>query len=79
MKIKKSKKGVALWNRAKKIIPAKDKEIKLVQDIFNEKKYGPVYVLFKEHEEVPQNLPVKLILKGEKPGGAYPLLLTTLQ
>ncbi len=49
------------------------------QDILDAKKTSKVYILFKEYNTVPEDLPVKLILRSEKPGGEYPLLLTTLK
>lgn len=49
------------------------------QDIIDAQKTSKVYILFKEHATVPENLPVKLVLKGEKPGGQYPILLTTFK
>lgn len=38
-----------------------------------------VLILLKEHESIPENLPLDLIEKIEKPGGAYPILLTELK
>ncbi|MBI4067671.1 hypothetical protein HY407_04765, partial [Candidatus Gottesmanbacteria bacterium] len=51
----------------------------LDQEIFDRAKSQKTYILLKEHEEIPPQLPLKLVLKAEKPGGKYPLLLTTLK
>jgi len=42
-------------------------------------KNTPTYVLLKEHDQIPAQLPLILVLKSEKPGGKYPLLLTKLK
>ena len=51
----------------------------LDQEILDARKKGPVYVLLKEYDEIPSQLPLDLILKSEKPGGMDPLLLTKLK
>ncbi len=38
-----------------------------------------VIILLKEHESIPQTLPLNLVKKVEKPGGAYPILITELE
>lgn len=38
-----------------------------------------VIILLKEHESIPETLPLRLIMKVEKPGGQYPILITELQ
>ncbi|MDO8583375.1 MAG: glycosyltransferase family 39 protein [bacterium] len=38
-----------------------------------------VYVVFKDTETVPAGFSLRLVTKGEKPGGKYPILLTTLK
>ena len=52
---------------------------KIDDEIVKAKKEGPVFILFKEHMVIPNNLPVSLVLKSEKPGKRYPLLLTIIQ
>jgi 4-amino-4-deoxy-L-arabinose transferase-like glycosyltransferase len=42
-------------------------------------KTSQVFVLLKEHDKVPENLPLKVVVRFEKPGKKYPLLLTTLK
>ncbi len=51
----------------------------LDQQIYDSRKNSTVYVLLKEDKEIPKNLPLRLVVKGEKPGGNYPILLTTFQ
>lgn len=48
-------------------------------EIYAAQKKGPVYIIFKEHDEVPAQMPVKVLLKAEKPGGRYPIFVTELQ
>ena len=48
-------------------------------DVFQMAKNTPTYVLLKEHDQIPAQLPLILVLKSEKPGGKYPLLLTKLK
>ncbi len=47
-------------------------------EIFQAKEQGSLYIVLKEHDEIPENLPLTLIKKIQKPGGRDPLLLTTL-
>lgn len=51
----------------------------LEPDILVMAKSTPTYILLKEYDKIPDNLPLKLVLKAEKPGGKYPILLTTLK
>ena len=51
----------------------------LDQEIFDAREKGPVYILLKEYDEIPTQLPVDLVLRSEKPGGMDPLLLTKLK
>lgn len=37
---------------------------------------GQVYVILKEHDEIPQTLPLELVLRATKPGGMDPILVT---
>ncbi|KKR34377.1 MAG: hypothetical protein UU37_C0001G0002 [Candidatus Gottesmanbacteria bacterium GW2011_GWA2_41_12] len=50
----------------------------LDQEILDAAKTSKVYVILKEKEKIPEGMPVTLILKADKPGGKYPILLTTL-
>ncbi len=50
----------------------------LDQEIYDAKRRGKVFVILKEHETVPQALPLRTVFSAEKPGGAYPILVTTL-
>jgi 4-amino-4-deoxy-L-arabinose transferase-like glycosyltransferase len=38
-----------------------------------------VFIVLKEYEKIPANLPLQLVLESTKPGGRYPILVTTLK
>jgi len=40
---------------------------------------GPTYIILKEYDEIPQTLPLQLVLRAEKPGGQDPILVTELK
>lgn len=52
---------------------------KLDNDIYNASKKGSVFIVFKEKSGVPQEMPLKIILKSQKPGGNFPIYLTTFK
>jgi 4-amino-4-deoxy-L-arabinose transferase-like glycosyltransferase len=52
---------------------------KLDAEIITASKTGPVYVILKEHESVPKELPLTQVLKADKPGGKFPILVTTFK
>ncbi len=49
------------------------------QEILDRAKSEKIYILLKEYDQIPANLPLHLILRAKKPGGKYPILLTTLK
>jgi hypothetical protein len=49
------------------------------QELIDKSKKGNLYILLKEHETIPPTLPLELVMKIEKPGGKYPLLLTKIK
>lgn len=49
------------------------------EDILKYAKTTKTYILLKEHDEIPANLPLRLVLRATKPGGKYPILLTQLK
>lgn len=48
-------------------------------DIISAQETSTVYVILKEYENIPPDLPLELVLKAEKPGGKYPILVTKLK
>lgn len=50
---------------------------KIDQEILSAREKGPVYIILKEHQTIPQHLPLVLVLQAEKPGGQDPILVTT--
>ncbi len=48
------------------------------EDIYVASRKGPTFIILKEHDTIPSNLPLTLVLKSEKPGGKYPILVTIL-
>ncbi len=51
----------------------------LDQEIFDRAKKEKVFIVLKEHNTIPEQLPLQLLLQASKPGGKYPILLTTLK
>lgn len=51
----------------------------LDKEIIDAQKKGKVYVVLKEHDSVPQNLPLREVFRAEKPGGKYPIIVTELK
>lgn len=52
---------------------------KLDDEILTAEKKGKVYIILKEHDEVPPMLPLQVVMKAEKPGGQYPILVTEMK
>jgi 4-amino-4-deoxy-L-arabinose transferase-like glycosyltransferase len=52
---------------------------KLDSEILAAREKGPVYIILKEHDEIPEQLPLTEVLRAEKPGGEDPILVTELQ
>jgi hypothetical protein len=48
------------------------------EEILSATESSRVIVILKEYEEIPDNIPVVLIEKIEKPSGVYPILLTEI-
>lgn len=51
----------------------------LDNEIYEKKAASKVIILFKEHTEIPEQLPLKLIKSVPKPGGFAPILITELE
>lgn len=51
----------------------------LDQEILTAAEKGKVYVLLKEHDTVPESLPLREVFRAEKPGGKYPLIITEIE
>lgn len=67
------------WNDPRiTIIPSWIPE-NLEYDLYALQKSAKVYVVLKEYENIPADLPLRLVMKGEKPGEEHPILLTTLK
>ena len=49
----------------------------LDQEIYDLQKEREVYVILKEHDSIPSTLPVREVLRVEKPGNRYPIIVTT--
>ncbi|HRN70185.1 MAG TPA: glycosyltransferase family 39 protein [Candidatus Woesebacteria bacterium] len=52
---------------------------KIDDQIISSQASSSVIILLKEHDSIPENLPLRLIEKVDKPGGMYPILITELQ
>ena len=52
---------------------------KIDPDIKQIQKTQRVFIVLKEDDVIPVNLPLKLVLKAVKPGNQYPILVTTLK
>jgi 4-amino-4-deoxy-L-arabinose transferase-like glycosyltransferase len=50
----------------------------LDREIYEKAQNSKVIIVFKEHDEVPRDLPLRLIQKVPKPGGIAPILITEL-
>lgn len=67
------------WNDSRiTIIPSWIPEKKEF-DLYALQKSAKVFVVFKDIEIIPANLPLRLVMRGEKPGGKHLILLTTLK
>lgn len=52
---------------------------KIDDQIYQEANKNTVLIILKEHDSIPEQMPLKLIQKIEKPGGADPILVTELK
>lgn len=52
---------------------------KITPEVTEATKNGKVLIVLKEYDQVPQSFPVTVLAKGEKPGGRYPIYITTLK
>lgn len=67
------------WNNPNITILGRWPLDKIDDEIIQIQKKEKVYIILKEHDKIPENLPLELVLKAEKPGGRYPILVTTLK
>lgn len=67
------------WDNKKvKILPRWPLEV-LDREIYERDNISKVYIVFKEHTEIPKGLPLKLLKSVPKPGGFAPILITELK
>ena len=66
------------WNNPNVVIVPRWPLDTIDEEIVSANDTSRLIILLKEHEFIPQQLPLTLIKKIEKPGGRYPLLLTEL-
>jgi hypothetical protein len=52
---------------------------KIDADIEKINKKEEVFIILKEYEKIPDNLPLQLVLEGTKPGNHYPIFVTKIK
>ncbi len=67
------------WDNPRVVIIPKWPLDKIDEEIKGAQHMGEMYILLKEYNDIPANLPLELVLRSEKPGGRYPILLTRLK
>lgn len=67
------------WGNPNVVILPKWPLDKLDEEILAAQKKGPVYVILKEHDTIPETLPLVEILRAIKPGGQDPILVTEIR
>lgn len=50
----------------------------LDEEIMESSQSSTLYIVLKEHESIPQQLPLTEVFRAEKPGGKYPIIITEL-
>lgn len=67
------------WNDPKVNVLGRWPLDKIDPDMIQISKTQKLFIILKEHDAIPANLPLQLVLKAEKPGGQYPILVTVLK
>jgi hypothetical protein len=67
------------WNDPKVNVLGRWPLDKIDPDMIQISKTQKLFIILKEHDAIPANLPLQLVLKAEKPGGLYPILVTVLK
>jgi hypothetical protein len=67
------------WNDPKVNVLGRWPLDKIDPDMIQISKTQKLFIILKERDAIPANLPLQLVLKAEKPGGQYPILVTVLK
>jgi 4-amino-4-deoxy-L-arabinose transferase-like glycosyltransferase len=71
--------NLEFWNDPNVTILGRWPLNKIDKDIGQIQKISKVYIILKEYDEIPENLPLQLVFKSVKPGNRYPILVTELK